>query len=206
MKRDVVFLVADAAMDQMLRGFLGRPQCHRSIGCNPFRFDAREDLIVAPFRDPDVYGRAAELLQPYERSHRHAVAMLDLAWEGSPTPEQIREHIGAKLKAAWSHSAVIVIEPELEAWVWQENPHVAEALKCGTDFRDVLRRSGHWPDGASKPPDPKAALEFLRRYHRADRSNAAFGRLAQKISVRHCEDRAFCQLRDTLREWFKEAS
>jgi len=206
MKRDVVFLVADAAMEQMLQGFLSRPHCHRSIGCGPFAFDVREDVSVAPGRDPDVFVRSRELLQPYERLHHRAVVMLDVAWEGSPGAERIRTHISDSLKPAWDQFAVIVIDPELEAWVWQDNPHVAEAFKCRADFRDVLRRSGHWPDGASKPPDPKAALDYLRRHHRADRSNAAFGRLARKISVRHCEDRAFGQLRDTLRAWFKDAS
>jgi hypothetical protein len=162
--RDVVFLVADDAMRQMLCGFLERPHCHRSLGCGTFAFDEREDLVVAAFRDPDVYGRARELLSPYQARHRYAVAMLDRAWEGSPGAEAIRAEVGGALNLAWAgRSAVIAIEPELEAWIWQDSPHVAVAFKCRADFRDVLRRSGHWPAEANKPPDPKAALEVLRR-------------------------------------------
>lgn len=204
MKRDVVFLVADAAMEQMLRGFLGRQQAHRSLGCGPFEFSpARNvDLLVAPTKDPGVYSTARELLRPYERSHQRAVAMLDVAWEGSPGADAIRRHVGDELSDAWDQFAVIAIEPELEAWVWQDNPHVARALKCCPDFRTVLQRADLWPDGSPKPPDPKAALEFLRRRHRADPSNAAFCRLAEQISVKGCVDPAFVQLRDTLRAWF----
>ncbi|MEU0519107.1 hypothetical protein [Streptosporangium sp. NPDC006007] len=205
-KRDVVFLVADTGMEQMLRGFLGRPRVHRSLRCGPFGFDPREDVFVAPTKDPGVYGTARELLRPFERLHRRAVVMLDADWDGSPGAKAIHHHIGRCLDGAWEHYAVVVIDPELEAWVWQDNPNVAEALKCSTDFRKNLADSGHWPHDHLKPPDPKSALDHLRRRHRADGSNAAFRRLAEKISVRHCQDPAFNHLCEHLRAWFPENS
>ncbi|MEW9531730.1 hypothetical protein [Microbispora sp. NPDC049125] len=205
-RRDVIFLVADAAMEQMLRGFLGRPQFHRSLRCGPFAFDPGADVIVAPTKDPGVYGTAHQLLSPYERSHRRAVVMLDAAWEGSPGSIAIQDRVADSVSRAWDEFAVVVIEPELEAWVWQDNPHVAKALKCPADFREILAKSEHWPLDVPKPPDPKAALEHLRRKHRADRSNAAFRRLAEQISVRHCQDLAFNHLCQQLRAWFPETS
>ncbi|WP_283137125.1 methylation-associated defense system protein MAD4 [Rhizohabitans arisaemae] len=204
--RDVVFLVADAAMEQMLRGFLDRPHFHRSLGCGQFTFDPSVDVIVAPTKDPGVYGTARQLLSPFERSHGRAVVMLDVAWDGSPGPKAIHEHISRSLGQVWNEFAVVVIEPELEAWVWQDNPHVAQALKCPSEFRKILAVSGHWPEGDLKPPDPKEALEHLRRKHRADRSNAAFRRLAEKISVRHCQDPAFNELCRHLGTWFPRAA
>ncbi|HEX5495581.1 MAG TPA: hypothetical protein VFX70_13510 [Mycobacteriales bacterium] len=202
MKRDVVFLVADAAMEQVLRGLFGREHCHRSLGCRPFSFVAGEDVVVAPGSDPGVYRLAADLLRHYERSHQFAVVMLDADWGGSPGAALIRERITKSLVGRWQERfAVIVIEPELEAWVWQDNPHVATALKCPKNFRNILRASGHWPDGVAKPADPKAALTHLRRHHGADRSNAALGRLAGTVSVRHCTDPAFGALRNALRNW-----
>ncbi|GGK89286.1 hypothetical protein Sme01_49550 [Sphaerisporangium melleum] len=205
-KRDVVFLVADAGMEQMLRGFLGRPQVHRSVRCGPFAFDPREDLFVAPTKDPGVYNTARELLRPFETLHRRAVVMLDAAWDGSPGAEAIHKHIEQCLEGAWEQFAVVVIDPELEAWVWQDNVNVAQALKCTPDFRRVLADSGHWPHDRLKPPDPKAALEHLRRRHKADGSKAAFRRLAEKVSVRHCQDPAFNHLCQHLRAWFPENS
>jgi len=204
--RDVVFLVADGAMEQMLRGFFGRRVFHRSLGCGHFTFDPDFDVIVAPARDSDVYGRAHELLRPFESSHARAVAMLDAAWDGGPEPDQIHEHVTRRLSSSWPQSAVVVFAPELEAWIWQDNPNVAAALGCPLDFRQLLANSGHWPEGRSKPLDPKAALDHLRQRHRADRSNAVFRRLAARISVRDCADPAFLRLRDTLRDWFPEDS
>jgi hypothetical protein len=206
-KRDVVFLLADGGMEQLLLGFLGRPQFHRSLGCSPFAFDPREDVFVAQTRDPGVYGTAREFLRPFERTHCRAVVMLDADWVGSPGSEAIHKHVSQCLTDAWTEFAVVVIDPELEAWIWQDNPQVAQALKCPDDFRRILADSGHWPPNVTKPPRPKEALEHLRRPpYRADGSRAAFRRLAERISVRHCEDTAFNLLRDTLCTWFPENS
>lgn len=204
-KRDVVFLVADMGMEQMLRGFLGRPHAHLSLRCGKFSFDPAEDIFVAPTNDPGVYGAAGELLRPFERLHRRAVVMLDAAWDGSPGAADIRSHIGGCLQDRWTDFAVVVIEPELEAWVWQDNPHIAEVFRCPKDFRRILAESGHWPLGTLKPGDPKAALDYLRRRYRVRGFSADFGRLASRISVRGCQDEAFGYLCDRLRAWFPES-
>ncbi|MBX6387507.1 MAG: hypothetical protein IRZ08_00665 [Frankia sp.] len=204
--RDVVFLVADGSMEQLLRGFFGRAGYHRTLGCGRFDVDPAQDVIVAARRDPEVYGLAHELLRPYLSSHARAVVMLDNDWKGSPGTEKIRADVGRRLAGLWDEYAVIVIDPELEAWIWQENPHVATALGCPPEFRGLLERAGHWPAGRAKPPNPKEALEYLRDRHQADRSKAVFRRLAARISVKGCIDPAFLQLRDTLRDWFPEDS
>lgn len=201
----MVFLVADSAMEQLLRGFFGRDQFHRALGCRPIDFDPSQDLFVAPTHDPGVYRTARELLRPVEKLYQRAVVMLDAEWAGSPGAQRIRAHLTEALGDAWEQFAVIVIEPELEVWVWQDNPNVADALKCRADFRKVLHYSGHWPHDQAKPDDPKAALEYLRREQRADRSNALFRRLARSVSTRGCQDEAHQLLRDTLRAWFPEA-
>jgi hypothetical protein len=202
--RDAIFLVADGSMEQLLRGFFGRPAFHRALGCASFAFDPSRDLIVAPGRDPQVHRLAQELLRPYRGTHARAVVLLDAAWAGSPGPAAIHEHVSRHLRASWTQSAVIVLDPELEAWVWQDNPHVAMALGAPAEFRQILAVSGHWPLGSAKPADPKAALEHLRARHRTDRSKAVFNRLAARISVKGCTDPAFHQLRDTLLDWFPE--
>lgn len=202
--RDVIFLVADGSMEQLLRGFLGRPEFHRSLGCGRFGFDPDRDLIVATRRDPEVYGLAHELLRPYQATHVRAVVLLDNAWEGSPGAAAIHDRLSRRLDDSWEAYAVIVLDPELEAWFWQDNPQVAAALGCPAEFRRILADSGHWPTGRAKPTDPKAALDHLRSRHRADRSKAVFNRLAGRISVKGCGDPAFLRLRDTLRDWFPE--
>ena len=202
-RRDVVFVVADDGMMQMVRGFLGHPRAEQRLQCGRFSFDPAADLVKAPNTDAGVYREAPNLLNDgFRATHERAVVMLDAKFPGSPKAEQIRTDISGRLEGVWQHYAVVVIEPELEAWLWQDNPNVAEALDCPADFRSVLAQSGHWPHGQAKPDDPKAALEHLKRQHRADISNAAKRRLAERISVKHCQDAAFTQLCAQLRIWF----
>ena len=202
--RDIMLILADGGMEQVLRGFLGRDQFHRSLGCGKFGFDPALDVIVAPTRDSGVYGSAHELLRPYERSHRRAVAMVDADWDGSPGADMIREHVSARLAVDWTEFAVIVIEPELEAWLMNENAHLARIFRCPENYRQILQQAGWWPADLPKPPRPKEALEYLRRRHKARAVNADFGKLAAAMSVGQCQDPAFNQLRDHLRAWFPE--
>jgi len=201
--RDIAFLLADPGMEHVLKGFLSR-EPRRRLGCGHFNFDPDEDIVVAHTRDPGVYGTALEWLQPYERSHRRAVVLIDADWDGSPGAVAIREHISRRMARAWKEFAVIVIEPELEAWLMNDTPHLAKLFRCPENYRQILAHAGHWPEGAVKPPRPKEALEYLRQRCKARATNAEFGKLAAAMSVRQCQDTAFIQLRDQLCAWFPE--
>ncbi|WP_438268060.1 methylation-associated defense system protein MAD4 [Kitasatospora purpeofusca] len=201
-----MFLVADGGMKEVLAGYLGRSHAHRGLGCAVFDFDPEQDVTIAPGRDSDVYRRHSGILTLYQATHRRAVVMVDEQWEGSPGAPAIAEHIERGIAKEWAEYAVIVLQPELEAWLWQDNPNVAKALRCPADFREILAKSKHWPEGMTKPADPKGALEHLKRHHRADQSNAAFRRLASAISVKGCIDPAFHTLRKALCTWFPETT
>ena len=205
-KRDILFLVADNGMKHVLKGFLGRePQ--RRLGCGKFGIDPDLEIRVEPTKDPGVFGKAHELLQPYARTHQRAVVILDADWDGSPGAAAIREHVSQRLAVGWKEFAVIVIEPELEAWLMNDsNAHLVKIFKCPENYRQVLAGAGYWPKEAAKPPRPKEALEYLRRHHKVKAFNAEFGKLAEAMSVRQCQDPAFIQLRDQLRAWFPEHS
>jgi hypothetical protein len=200
-KREVFFLVADGGMAEVVKAFLGRDQFHRSLGCGRFDFDADEDIRPAPTKDPGVYSTAHELLQPFEHSHRRAVVMVDADWDGTPGSTIIRERITQCLAGRWQEFVVIVIEPELEAWIMNDNQHVGDVLRC-PDYRKILADTGAWPEGVAKPARPKEALEYLRKHHRVRAFNADFGKLAGRMSVRQCQDPAFMQLREQLCAWF----
>lgn len=215
MKRDIVWLVADLECEATLRGFLERPQFHLSLGCGAFRFSVRDDLLRdAQGKDPGVWKRAHELLRASRITHRYAVIILDNAWEGSPGPTQIEVDISQNMeRSGWSsdHFAVIVIDPELEAWVWQDNPHVEEAFGHSRppSLRDRLATIPHsesdqplWPSGAPKPPDPKAAVESVLSMYRAGVASPVFNEITSKVSVAQCQDPAFQKLRAALQNWF----
>lgn len=206
--RDCIFLVADKNMEAIFSGFLGRDQCHRSLGTGPFAFDPESDVIVDEAgADPGVFHRAHELLRPYLDGYRFAVVAVDCAWDGSPGAEAIIAGISAKMTAAGWHQdrfVVIAIDPEVEAWMWQDNVHVASALRYRgkMGLRQHLRDNGWWPDGAGKPPSPKETMEWVLRSTKRRRSSAVYREIASKVSVRHCQDGSFQHLVRTLREWF----
>jgi hypothetical protein len=205
MKRDCVFLLADHTMAEVFRAFLGRNQFHQSLGCSTFVFDPTQDIVVDEAgSDPGVYNRAHLLLEPYQNSHEHAVVVLDAAWDGSPGSFAIATGIEENLRSRWEFYAVVVIDPELEAWIWQDNQHVAEALhyRGNLSLREWLKQSGDWPEGHTKPPDPKAAIEKALRYTRIPRSAAVYRKVVSRISVHDCTDPAFHKLTERLRTWF----
>lgn len=201
--RDCVFLVADEAIAAMVRGFLGREQYHQSLGCGPFRFDERQDLIVDPTRDSGVYTRGFELLAPFANTHQRAIVMLDAEW-GKPTPAQIRAKIEGDLQAHWEEYLVIVLEPEVEAWIWQDNPHVCTALGVANyaAHRAELERLELWKPDEPKPFRPKEAVEHTLRLARIPQSAAIYRTIASRVSTRQCVDASLERLRDGLTGWF----
>lgn len=203
-KRDVVFLLADKGMEHVITGFLGRDNFHQSLGCAAFDFSPRHDVIVSPVKDSGMFRYASGLLRSYERTHWRAVVVVDADWVGSPGAETIRQRLDRTLSPAWEDLAVIVIEPELEAWIMNDNPHLARIFRCPENYREILSAAGLWPGDTPKPPRPKEALEHLRKRHGTRGFNADFGKLAATMSVRKCQDPAFRQLRDQLRAWFPE--
>lgn len=209
-KRPCVILVADSNMAAAFRGYLTRAQWNLSIGCNPFEFnpDAGGDLLVDEGgNDPGVYTRAHELLRPYLNSHERALIALDCEWEGSPGKETIVQNITANLVAnGWSEDSVkvIAIEPELENWLWQDNPNVARALRYRSQptLRRLLEQNGFWPAGLAKPPRPKETAEWVLRTTRQPRSSSIYEELAGCVSIGGCTDTAFLELREALISWF----
>jgi hypothetical protein len=206
--RDCIFFLADKNMEAAFTGFLTREQFHRSLGIKRFEFDPSQDIIVDEGgNDPGVYTRAHQFLRVYQRTHRYAVVVLDNAWEGSPGVEKIHNDIKTNLiETGWDSSCcvVIVIDPELEVWILQDNPNVEEAFRFKQDIslRKWLSKKGLWNDSALKPTDPKKAVEDALRATKTPRSSAIYKNITSKVSVKGCQDPAFQMLCTTLQQWF----
>lgn len=125
MSRDLVLLVADKNMEGALRGLLSRPQSLglREISC---------DLFIHPERDPGCLLRSHLLLQPFVHSHSRALVLFDMDGCGQESLGRaaLERQVEARLfGAGWGdRAAAVVIDPELEVWVWNDSPHVAKAL------------------------------------------------------------------------------
>jgi len=214
MKRDIVFLVADKNMEEVFSAFLSRDGFHHSLGCDPFKFDAGIDVHRHPRKDPGVYNEAGAFLETYRDSHYCAVVVLDSQWEGSPGAEKIKAKIESELKGRWERYAVIVIDPELEQWIWvsrrgadnsfEVHPHVASCLKYTKDkpLHQVLSDNGNWDNERAKPKRPKDAVEGILKQTRTPRSSAIYRSIVEKVSVKGCQDDAFKSLVAKLQDWF----
>jgi hypothetical protein len=206
--RDCLFLLADKNMQAAFEGFLSRPRFFNSLECGKFDFDAQTDLKVASSdNDSGLYVRAHELLSPFLKTHRHAVVVLDAAYEGSPGQENITEHISELIaKTGWKSECfqVIVIDPELENWMWQKNDHVAKALGFDsiTEVMEDPDIQRVWPEGQPKPAEPKETMEKLLRKRRIPRSSAIYKQITSHVTIKGCSDSALLLLIETLRRWF----
>ena len=135
--RDLVCLVADRNMQQSTRGILGR---WRALGIRePFH-----EILVHPQHDPGCLHDAVDFLRPFSRRYEHALVLFDhegCGKEDTPRQDLENELEGALAQAGWTdRAAVVVIEPELEAWVWSESPHVAKSL----GWKDTMETLHAW--------------------------------------------------------------
>ncbi len=204
--RDLFVLVADQDMIETMTGLLSRPE---DLGIRRIEFALRKHLQ----RDAGCRSKAAGSLRPFIRDHRHALVMFDKHGCGRDdySRKEIQDEVEQDLsRNGWeSRAKAIVIDPELEAWVWSRSGEVPEILGWSRDYeklRGHLRSAEHWPAHSSKPPDPKEAMKAALRGRRKQPSGALFGKLASSVSLRECRDPAFHELRETLRAWFPPES
>jgi len=205
-QRDLVALVADADIEQGLRGVFSRVQ---SLRVRAFTFH----LLRHPERDPGCLLRSSEFLRMYQGRYAHALVVFDRDGCGrsEESREQIERSVEERLGASgWAdRAAAIVIDPELESWVWSDSPQVDVVLGWGPDpdveLRQWLRERLFLVEEATKPARPKEALEAVLQRVRRVRSPALYRQLAEKVSLERCIDASFLKLRQTLFRWFAEA-
>ena len=205
-QRDLIALVADANMEATLKGLLARPE---ALGIRSLDF-----LVVRhPERDPGVYLRAPEFLRPFRHRYAHVLAILDREGSGREelTAADMEQDLGQRLAPDWPEGrcAALVIDPELETWLWSDSPHVEAVLGWSgraTSLRSWLVDEGYLREAENKPHRPKEAVEAALRVARKPRSSALYERLARRVSLRRCGDVSFGRLCRILRAWFPEPS
>ena len=202
--KDLFVLTADADMQAAMKTLLSAR--HRALGIRNIAFTVERHTQ----RDAGCRRRAADRLRGYAHDHAHALVMFDRDGSGDSSPrEDIQTSVDAQLSAAgWpDRSKTIVIDPELEVWIWGSSPHVARLLGWQTNevLRSWLHQHGLWPEPETKPPDPKAALHRALRIQNRHPNASLFGEVARRVGLGRCQDPAFQELRSTLKEWFPAA-
>lgn len=206
--KDLIVLVADADMMRMATALLTRPQ---ALGTAKFDFAVEQH----PRKDPGCRGGAANVLRRYLTEYRHSLVIFDHHGSGSTEPrERVQATVEDQLaRNGWSGRAkAIVIEPELEAWIWGDLACAAKNLGWTgrqQKMRSWLTKNGLWPKDQAKPPSPKKAVEAIvghaPRGRLVRRHPRMYQAIAQVANVEHCRDPAFQELVATLRRWFPPA-
>lgn len=203
--KKLVVLTADLDAESAIRGLLTR---HESLGIRSLLPEA-VDVFRHPQRDSGCCGGSHEFLRPFTAVYSFALVLFDHQGCGRENmeAEDIERDVERRLfGSGWGkRAAAIVLSPELEAWVWSDSVHVASELGWSghsSGLRGWLRSQGLLTDESTKPVDPKRAMRAALRERTKPPSPGLFRNLAETVSLRHCEDRAFAKFREVLQRWF----
>lgn len=201
---NLIAVVADADMEWTLRTLLNKRQADLSI--RPIE----SQVVRDPGRDAGVFRQAHNLLRLYLNQADYALVMLEREGSGvkadfsaKEMEDDIEDRLmrnGWRTSAGTPRAAAIVLDPELEIWVWSQSPHVARALGLTTEqVKTVLAKFPLSENG--KPQRPKEAMLAALRVGRKPHSSRICQELAQTVSLQS-DERAFAKLRHTLQTWF----
>jgi len=200
---DLIVIVPDGDMEAAIRALLARP---KDLGIRPIVFDIRRHVQ----RDAGCRTDCHNYLRLWLRRSAYALVLFD--HEGSGREERTREELESHVEGilqinGWQNRcAVIVIAPELEAWVWSDSPSVDDVLgwqKQVPNLREWIRsKTKFWTVGRPKPERPKKAMEAALYKARKQHSQVLYEDLAARVSVDHCANPSFGKFKDVLRMWF----
>lgn len=201
--KDLVVLVADKDMKMTLDGLLKR---NRSLGIRPIDVG----IYAEPGHDPACARAGVKFLDNFYGQFRHALLIFDYegcGLEHKHSPSELATQIDqCFLESRWGADAkTLVLDPELETWMWSDSPKVSEAIRWKGNRKslsDWLTRGGFLAEGQIKPPRPKEAFEAALAAVRQPRSASIYGRLAATVGFSRCSDSSFSRFRQILREWF----
>jgi hypothetical protein len=203
MENDLIVLVPDRNTEAAVVGLLSR---EASLRIRSIKYR----VLVHPDKDPGCRLEGHELLRIHQSAYRRALMIFDR--EGCGAEEKSRTELEADCEqqlanVGWKdRSAVVVLDPELEIWVWSDSPVVDAALDWHNrtpPLRDWLRTQG-FNFYATKPQRPKEAVEAVLRAVRKPRSSSLYRDLAERVSLDRCSDPAFARLKALLQTWFQQ--
>ncbi|MDA8162603.1 MAG: hypothetical protein M0022_06825 [Desulfobacteraceae bacterium] len=202
--QDLVVLVADKNMEHALKGILSRPKALN------IRKSISVTYYIHPENDPGCFKEGHLLLKPFIGRFRHALLLFDYEGSGQErksNSKDLEAEIEKRLsETGWSdRAAVVVIDPELEIWVWSNSVHIDYALGWKDKrpcLREWMKKNGYLTEGKDKPDTPKKTLEDALRIAKKPRSSSIYKEIARKVSLERCVDPSFVRLKAILQKWF----
>lgn len=205
-KTDLIVLVADKSMESAIEGALSR---QKALGIRSICYEIKRHSQ----KDCGCRTNGAEFLSIFAKQYEHALLIFDYEGCGAETKpildleSELRSELNLR---GWADRAdVVIINPELETWVWSDSPWVDEVLGWKgrvPTLRQWLRQHypEYWPESSAKPLRPKEAFEVSLREVKKIPSASLFKRLAEKVSFDNCTDTAFLKFKTTMQQWFGE--
>lgn len=206
--KDLLLYVADADALAFMRSILER---HRALGIRPISFDIQRH----PLRDSGMVQSGAELVRMKKGEYHKALLIWDYHGSGrnhKQAPESLQAEVQNKLNgSSWKNSsAVIIIVPELERWLWFCENAVADhyAITRTTLQSWVNDRAGQMDIAADdlKKHKPKELFEYIVRDRLkrtiSPRDFAEIGELASVKGLLKCD--SFYSVAKVLRAWFPQ--
>lgn len=193
--KDLVIMVADNDIRAVMKELIG--ERYLEMGIRSVEFD----ILPESFRDSDCRTKSHDILRKHCGNYQHALVVFDLrgsGGEGRSRTERDVENNLAPNGWPYDRAAAVVIDPELEAWIWC-NPDNLQFVRrsLGVQPRTVFARPA-----ASAGKEPKNAFQMACRQARKRRSPERYRELAERLPVRNCQDHAFQKLMTTLQRWF----
>ncbi len=200
--KDLVILVADKDLEYALRGLLARPE---ALGIRT----VEAEIFVEPQHDSACAVRGVDLISIFSKQYRYGLLIFDHKGSGKEdmTPLELQESLNEEFaRSAWGERAkALVLAPELEVWIWGDSPHV-DAVTGWRGREPGLRRwlagQGYLQEGEAKPRRPKEAFKAALREAQKPRSASLYLQIAERVSLRRCQDTAFLELKSILGNWF----
>jgi hypothetical protein len=199
--KDLIVLAADQSMKLAIGKLLTRTD---HIGVRQIS----SEVYTHPERDPGVLRRSHEYLRQYSRQYGHAIAICDREGSGrSASRDVLEDRMEQQLSAnGWDDRAsAIVIDPELEAWMWGDWVALTRCAGWRGDvhsLKEWLRTQTLLKAGEAKPQRPKETLESVLRENGMPWSSAIHKTMAETADTTGCIDGAFLKLKLTLQRWF----
>lgn len=200
---DLLVLVADKDAESTLRALFARPEA-LGIASN-----IRFEIMKHPNRDGGCFADGDRFLAQLATQFRYGLILLDHHGSGrdrnraAEATDELRQRL-ARVDLG-ERTEVLLLEPELEIWVWSDSPHVAKQLGWSDspgELREWLEKQGLWLPGQAKPVDPKEAMERALAKRSIPRSSSNFSELAVRVGLNRCQDPSFIRFKAILGHWF----
>ncbi len=199
---DLVVLSADNNIEHAIKGLLSRTESLHMCKITP-------QYKRHPDKDGGCRKKSTELLRLYHKIAHHALVIFDYEGCGdtTTTASDIEVLIEKTLaESGWGdRCGVVVMEPELERWVWTASERIPGILGHGCNYSELVQQlteEGFIFDQVGKPTRPKEAVEMLLQKARKPRTSAIYREIAEKVSLQRCTDRSYLKLQRLLQQWF----